>query len=158
VSEYSFFLASPQAAWIESADYHIEEIVLQERAKERKLFFSASPNEQTAKLNIVPNVGSQVSLIHSESSGSLGVASTCYALIDGTNCPIEQSFEIYLNRDFFNDIYALRGAKLHLHVKCGIATVDDTDFKQEPIIWFRVSLLPPAEQTSQSSLWARLFK
>ena len=150
-----------------SADYRLEadhprdEVILQERLKARKLFFNALPHAQTAKLNIVPNVGSEVVLIHNDDATSLGVATTCYALFDEVNHPIEQGFEIYIDRDFFNDIYAQREAKLHLHVRCGIATVDDADFKQHPIISFRVSRLPHSDEATKLNrpgLAARLFK
>jgi hypothetical protein len=153
MSEYSFFLSNPQAAWISSADHQVEEIRLQTRGKVRKLYFSATPDDQTSKLGIVPNIGSQICISHEDSSGSLGTGTTSFAKIEGKNSPIEQIFEIGVERDFFNDLFAIRDTRLHLHVKCGIASTDAPDFKVEPVVWFRISLLP----TSASST-NRFFK
>ena len=145
MSEYSFFLDTPQAAWIEAAEHQIEGVVLQPRASERKMFFHATPSEQTSRRSIVPNIGSELSFVHSGiSEDSLGIISTSFAQIDGKSTPIEQVIEIFVNHDFFNDIYALRETKLHLHIKCADDVTNDSDLKEESIIWFRVSLLPSA--------------
>jgi hypothetical protein len=150
VSEYSFFLFNPQAAWIASADHQIGDISLQKRGELRRLFFSAEPDEKTAALGIVPNVGSRVCVSHGSDSDSLGLVSTSFAAIGDRISPIDQDVEINVQQDFFNDIFTLRGVKLHLHIKCGAALTDTADFKELPIIWFRISQLPtPAPSTKK---------
>lgn len=118
------------------------EIQLQKSSQLRRLFFSATPDEKTATLGIVPNVGSRVCLSHGSDHGPLGIVATSFAAIDGRNSPIDQDVEINIQNDFFNDIFSLREVELHLHVKCGTALKDSVDFKELPIVWFRVSQLP----------------
>jgi hypothetical protein len=142
VSEYSFFLVRTQAAWIASVETSEDGSSTQAPNIERKVFFNATADERTSKLGVVPNVGCQVSLSHREGSNLLGDVSTCFALVEGQNCPIEQAMELYANRDFFNDISAMGETKLHLRVKCTTPHTDEKDFREEMVVWFRFSLLP----------------
>ena len=164
MSKYSFALSKApfsHVAWVESVSYQIEDVVLQNRHKSRRLFFDALPREETEKLNIVPNKGSRISLLHSEASTTLGVVSTSYMMVNGENCPIDQEIEIYIDRDFFNDIYAMCDAKLLLYVTCGVANKNDSDFKEQPIVSFRLSPAVNEDHVttpSKLSLASKLFK
>jgi hypothetical protein len=162
VSEYSFFLTNPQAAWMQTADRDVEEANDHACTRNRMLGFRAMPDKQTSERGVAPNVGTEVILVDGGGpSASLGTVSTCFAPIDGKTVPIDQGIQINVDATFFNDIYPLRDTKLHLHVRCASAVENDDDFKEQAIVGYRVSVLPSdgrLENKRISRLFAKLFQ
>lgn len=163
MSKYSFFLFNTQAAWIEGANYRTDNVNL--KAQERRLYFNATPIESTKKLKAVPDNGSQICLIQSNDSEQLSSISTSYHQINGEIFPIEQMIDIYLDKDHFSDILSLRNQRLHLTIKfdsklmCGLSELGEDDglYKEHPVIWHRISLLPQLEEAPNQTLWQKLI-
>lgn len=126
----------------------------------RMLGFRGTPDERMSKLELAPNVGSEILLVQSSRpNAALGKVLTSYASVEGKIIPIDQSIEIYINSDFFENIHALRETKLHLRIRCIKILVNETDYKEEIVGSFRVSLLPSdgSSEPARAGLLAKLF-